>query len=796
MPLFKETALNGYPIAVRKVLGYDEMALSTLWKTTLVNHFQKYMDVALTTPVGNKILFAKNAGDMNISPSISPDGKYVIFISEKDILSLDLYLADAKTGRIIRKISSIVHNSEIDAFNFIESSGSWSPDGKRFVFTVFAGGKNKLLMVNVDKGKVIGEFSIPGVPAFSNPCWSPTGDQIVVSGMVEGINNLYLFDLKTKDVKQLTNGPYAYMQPTWSNDGKYLVFSTDKPLNDSSFIDTKGSMSLALMNMETNKMEIINIFQGAKNLNPLFSSDNKSIYFLSNRDGFRNLYEYKIDSAKVYQLTKFFTGITGITEFSPAASVARDRDLFTYTYFYGGKYSIYAANRRDFNALEVKSDSINFDAATLPPLQRVGKNTVDEQLSNRSSLKLVSTDKFMTSPYRPKFQLDYISQVNAGVAFGRFGTGMAGSVLGIWSDMVGQNQLYGMLSVNGEIYDAGGQVAYINSKNKINWAVSVSHIPYVSAYQKYPSMEIIDIGGDGVADDTLINAPYSIFRIFEDKISLFAFRPLSKTKRIEFGVSQAWKYYRWDVINQRYDWHTKEFLPSLSNKERKSTPPGYSIQSADAAYVVDNSIYGINAPMKGYRSRIGIEKAFGEFEYVTALLDERFYLYKKPVTFAFRAYHYGRYGSEADDLRLGQINIGYPWYIRGYDYVTFADESTIPGLLDITMNDLFGSKMGLFNFEIRIPFTGPKKIALIDWDFMYSDLVLFTDMGIIWNNSTHPTLKLKKTREDERVPLISVGGSLRINVLGYMVVEPYYAYPMQNGGFSNPSFGVNFIPGW
>jgi len=45
---------------------------------------------------------------------------------------------------------------------------------------------------------------------------------------------------------------------------------------------------------------------------PLLSPDNKSLFFLSNRDGFRNLYRYSIDSAKNLPVIKIFvTGISG-----------------------------------------------------------------------------------------------------------------------------------------------------------------------------------------------------------------------------------------------------------------------------------------------------------------------------------------------------------------------------------------------------------------------------------------------------------------------------------------------------
>ena len=50
---------------------------------------------------------------------------------------------------------------------------------------------------------------------------------------------------------------------------------------------------------------------------------------------------------------------------------------------------------------------------------------------------------------------------------------------------------------------------------------------------------------------------------------------------------------------------------------------------------------------------------------------------------------------------------------------------------------------------------------------------------------------------NERVPVFSVGTSLRVNVFGYAVLEPFYAIPVtQNFSIKNGSFGLNFFPGW
>ena len=41
----------------------------------------------------------------------------------------------------------------------------------------------------------------------------------------------------------------------------------------------------------------------------------------------------------------------------------------------------------------------------------------------------------------------------------------------------------------------------------------------------------------------------------------------------------------------------------------------------------------------------------------------------------------------------------------------------------------------------------------------------------------------------------SAGVSARVNVLGYMVAELYYAYPFQRPD-AGPQFGFTLMPGW
>jgi Tol biopolymer transport system component len=789
VPLFLETAKYGYEQAIDSLLGVSAETFSSMWKSSYLVHYAKYLKDSVDQMNGKKLFDEKNAGRLNISPSISPNGKYVAFFSEREVVSIDLFLADVESGKILKKLSSRVSTSEIDDFNFIESAGTWSPDGKKFAFVVFSKGVNKLVILDVEKSKVLEETELAGVPAINNPSWSPDGKQIVVAGMADGIPDLYAYNVFTGETNRLTHDNFSEAEPSWSADGKTIVFSTDRTVEGTPGKLQKPGYNLALLDVKSGEIRVLPVFIGAENLNPLFSPEGDALYFLSNSDGFRNLYKYELATDKLMRMTDYMTGISGITPMSPAVSMARDMDRFTYSYYWKNGYQIYAASSDDFHPVEVKADSLNFEAATLPPWNRVGANLVDARFDETTHLPEKITDSFTQVPFRAKFKLDYISNVNAGVSTtSRYGTGMAGSVLMQFSDMVGNNQLFAQVALNGEIYDFGAEVAYINQKRKINWGSTLSHIPYLSAYYDVVNDTLSTSDGDL----PVTNFRFFYYRMFEDQASMFSYFPLSQTRRFEAGASLSRYYYRIDQFNNYYD--PSGIYYYGASREKVDAPSGFTIFQVDGAYVEDNSTFGIASPVKGHRGRIAFEKYNGTINMYTALIDYRKYFYLRPFTFAFRAYHYGRYGQDAENSLMYPLYLGYPWLIRGYSINSFNNQQFM-GSEGVSINQLAGSRIAVSNVEIRFPFTGPERYGLIKFKYLPSEFTLFADGGVAWDSQNKPHFKWLPDTPDERVPILSIGVSLRVNVLGYIILEPYYAMPVQRE-IQKGVFGVNFVPGW
>jgi len=787
-PLFENTAKYGLKLAVPRTLGISMDSLSVNWRSTLKDHYGRWAIKGKKEDLpGKTLLSEENAGLMNISPVLSPNGKHVIFLSEKSLFTTDLFLADAKTGKILRKVASTASDGHVDHFNFLESAGTWSPDSKRFAFDVYQKGRSVLVVKDIFKGKKTQKIKIPGVPAFSNPAWSPDGKSIVVSGLVNGQTDLYQYTLKTKKVKRLTNDRYSEILPAWSADGKTLAYSTDELSVLRGRTNGAFVMNLAVMDMVSGSVENIDVFPGADNMNPQFDK-NGDLLFLSNRDGRRNLYRYNETSKKVFQLTDMMTGITGITPYSPAISVAEDRDKILYTHYNKGRYSIHQAKAEDFSEKEIAANDVDQVAASLPPFNPKQRDMVNTNL--RLLGAAIDTATMRATKYRPQFQLDYLGgSTGVGVNTGNssFGTqtGLAGGVDALFSDVLGNNQLYAGAVLNGELQDAGGQISYINQKHRVGWGLNASHIAFRTG--GYTAVQAVPVEVSPGNVQTLIKSVFGLQRQFQQRVGGLVFYPFSVTKRIEAGAATEFYSSR---ITEYSDYFFNNGAYFGSDRQRLPKGPTLNLNNVNAAFVGDNSYFGFTAPLSGWRYRFGVEQYFGDFKFTTLLADARKYWYTKPVTFAVRGLGYLR----NEKLEQGAFSVSYPlfsgnsFFVRGYDRNVFAARED-----SLFVYRTLGSKMIVGNFEIRLPFTGPRQLALIKSNFLITDLNLFFDAGVAFFEFND----LKSTAAFQHTPIFSTGASLRVNLFGYMVLEPYFALPISAPESErNWRFGLNFIPGW
>lgn len=150
---------------------------------------------------------------MNLAPAWSSDGDKMVLTLSQDG-NPDLFLMDRK-GKILKQLT---RRSGINV------SPSWSPDNKRLAFVSDRSGRPQIYLMDMDSGKVQ-RLTFKGSEN-AEPCWSPNGDLIAYSSLVDGFYQLFTIAPEPgASPTQVTKGSAHHESPSWSPDGKQILFS-------------------------------------------------------------------------------------------------------------------------------------------------------------------------------------------------------------------------------------------------------------------------------------------------------------------------------------------------------------------------------------------------------------------------------------------------------------------------------------------------------------------------------------------------------------------------------------------
>lgn len=796
-PLFTNTAKYGIDAALAITLGTTQDNLGAEFTESLKTYYTPFLGDMKENFIGKKIISEENAGRLNVSPVISPNGKFVIFLSDRNLFSTDLYLADARDGKIIRKINSILRDGNLDDYNLLESAGTWSPNSTEFAFVAFSKGRNVIVIKNPESGATVDEIRIPNVSAIGHPTWSPDGKEIAFTGMVEGQTDLFVYNLKSKKVRQLTNDFFSEVYPDYSPDGNYLVFSSDRKTFEQKKVHGKWNLHISRIDLSDNSIaDYQSIFPGSDNLNPCYDAHG-NVYFISDRDGFRNLYRTNLQG-ELLQMTELKTGISGISQYSPAISVSKSSDRIAFTHYFKSGYDIYQAKEEAFLHKAVDPGAVSYGPGTLPVILDRSHQLVMDNIESMDEDPVLNPDQYADKPYRGKFKLDYIDSGGFGVSAGGIGsrTGLAGGVNMIFSDILGNNQLFTTVALNGEIYDIGGSVQYVNQKGPLGWGITASHIPLRGGFYDVFADTITGQNGQPLP---VVVEQVNLIRIYQDQVSGLLHYPFSKFLRAEANAGFNYRFFTFHQSDYLYT--PDRFYLGEGDRNRIKLPSdttiaGYRLNkvvyyNTSIALVGDNSTFGLASPINGYRFRFDIANYFGGYKFQTLTADVRAYQYVKPVTFAWRGLHYATLGP--DSRTFYPTLIGEMGLVHGFNYGRLNDLQAETG---IDPNSLFGSKLLLSSVEVRLPFTGPEQLAVIKSGALFSELAWFLDGGVAFNeyNELKNLGGINDPGASQPKLVFSTGVSARVNVFGAIIVEPYFAWPLLKG--AKGKFGIFLVPGW
>jgi Tol biopolymer transport system component len=623
---------------------------------------------------------------INLHPAISPDGTKAAYLTARGFYAVlvlrdikdintkkDFTIDKPKDPRDGEKV--ILKSSDNPTFfqlHLLTNRITFTPDSKAIFFSARSQGKDRLILYDLDRGKIAQRLT-PPVDMVINPRLSPDGKSAVFVGATLGVTDVYHVELATQKVTKLTHDKFSEKDPAISGDGRYVVYSSNA--NSGGDIESPEYHLYELDRTTKATRQLTSDAQKQTSAQFYDAKSNDQILYVSNHTGVPNIYLLNRQTGE----KKRFTDAGGGALDAQISQNTGDTRRIIYTQFRQQGFDIAL---RDVKRGEEKFYDVDPIAHTY---ERFQMPTYD-RLNEPAHLE----------PYRTRIGPDFIFFL---LGYGAYSGGsyFAGMVAMTGSDLTG-NHSFSMVAnflTNGlGIFQF--DYAYLKKRVKMHWGA------YRTTFAISP-VNLIDL----TSLNGLFYYPPYVGSVLNQGGYFGLEYPMTPFDSLlmQFNMSR---------VEQSY------FFPSYIPDSRVQPDTFTNAYSVQYGVRHNNVLYSVIGPLKGwYAAYIGeqsLNVSGRDYVYNRNTVEARWYYHIwQRYIFASRVYAATTNGPDHQY---------FPWVIGGFNTIRSYD-----------FMSLRGYHAFFFNLELRFPLLDALAFGFpVPWVIRGFSMVMFLDGGGVFDN--------------------------------------------------------------
>ena len=206
-------------------------------------------------------------GAVNLEPRFSPDGKQVAFVSTSFNGHFHIFLGEFRNGELmnVRRLTG-ENRSDLARYYYSqfdhEISPTWSPDGAEILFVSNRGhiyGTGGFWRMKAEPGAEARQIHYEETAWKARPDFSPDGKRVVYASYLgQQWHQLWVIPSQGGDAFPLSYGDFDNVAPRWSPDGKRIAFISNRGGNTSLWTEeVPGGAQTQLVAREKHYLKLV-----------------------------------------------------------------------------------------------------------------------------------------------------------------------------------------------------------------------------------------------------------------------------------------------------------------------------------------------------------------------------------------------------------------------------------------------------------------------------------------------------------------------------------------------------------